>query len=316
MPVEARKNKTRHNSVRIPHCQLRWLTRVVLPAIVGIFVICSALSIGNALSGYLAAGHGTTTDVVGVDMGSTSTQTCFLSGVSGNLNKGSQSGFGCGTQGLESIARVADKVPSTGHFWLMAHGGACSNQTNQQVWDNNPVQGMATCFLTTDNVKEGTWASGDNPVKVASLNAPNNKVRRCFLSGIWGIAGAWNSSSRFAKVRKVTATDSTHSTTGWYIEANLPASADGSRARVSARCVDFPANTTITADTTPLQTTTQTHTIAPAGGIKACALMGVKGAFNVNSYSDGAVMTFPSSSSGKWMLTVTKDKTATWACAK
>ena len=315
MPLERGDNKIGYNSVRIPtNSQLRRLIRVAMPMLAGVLIVCSTVSIGHALTGYLAAGRATKTDVVGVDMGSTSTYTCFLSGVSGNLNIGAQLGFGCGTKGVESIAEVTDKVPTTGHYWLMAHGGACINNVNQQVWDDNPVQGMATCFLTADNVKENWWTHGA-PVKVAGLDAPNNKVRRCFLSGIWGIAGAWNSSNRFAKVRKVTATDSTHSTTGWYIEANLPLSADGSHPRVAARCVDFPQGTAITVDTTSLQSTTKTHTIASGGGVKACALMGIKGAFNVNSYSDGVVMNFPASATGNWTLTVTGGKTATWACA-
>jgi hypothetical protein len=315
MPLEAADIKIGHNSVRtLTNAQLRRLIRVAMPMLAGVLIVYSAVSIGHALSGYLAAGRATTTDLVGFDMGSMSASTCFLSGVSGNLNKGSEQGFGCGNQGVESTAEVSDKFPTTGHYWLIAHGGACANQVNQQVWENNPVQGMATCFLTADNVKEALWTHG-NPVKVAGLDAPNNKVRRCFLSGIWGIAGAWNSSSRFAKVRKVTATDSTHSTTGWYIEANLPMAADGSHPEVAARCVDFPQGTSITADTTSLQSTTKTHTIASGGGVKACALMGIKGAFNVNSFTDGVVMNFPASSTGNWTLTVTGGKTATWACA-
>jgi hypothetical protein len=316
MPLEAGNIKTGHNSVRTPtNSQLRRVIRIAMPMLAGVLIVCSTVSISHALSGYLASGHATTTDVVGVPMGSTSTFTCFLSGVSGNLNVGTQPGFGCGTKGLESIAEVTEKHPSTGQYWLIAHGGACISNVNLQVWDNNPVQAMGTCFPTADNVKESYWQHGA-PVKVAGLNAPNNKVRRCFLSGIWGIAGAWNSSNRFAKVRKVTATDSSHSTTGWYIEANLPMSSDDSHPRVAARCVDFPQGTDITVDTTPLQSTTKTYTIASEGGVKACALMGIKGAFNVNSYSDGVVMNFPSSATGNWTLTVTGGKTATWACAK
>jgi hypothetical protein len=226
--------------------------------------------------------------------------------------------FGCGNQGEESIAWVNDKFPPTGHYWLVAHGGACSNQVNQKVWDNNPVKAQATCFWTADGVISSEWKTGNNnlPVKLTALNAPNNKVRHCFLSGLWGVGGAWNSGSDFARVRRVTATDNTHPTTGWYIEANLPQPADGSHPRVDARCVDFPSNTNITSNTTQVLPAANTFTLTTGAGIKACALMGIKGAFDVNSFSDGVVMNFPAKIDGNWTLTVTAGKSATWACAK
>jgi hypothetical protein len=39
-------------------------------------------------------------------------------------------------------------------------------------------------------------------------------------------------------------------------------------------------------------------------------------AFNANSWNDGVLMNFPPKIDGNWSLTVTGNKSATWACAK
>jgi hypothetical protein len=297
---------------------LRRLARVTPPVLVIVILLGCAAGIAYALNGYTVYSWGTKTDTVGIDIGDESSHTCVLCGVAGNLNAGAEQGFGCGLQGEESIARVSDKVPSTGHYWLVAHGGACGNQVNQKVWDNNPVNGQATCFLIGTNVTNATWKTMNSnaPVKITGLNTGTSDVRQCFLSGLWGVAGAWNSSSNFARVRRVTATDNTHPTTGWYVEANLPKPEDGSHPRVEARCVDFPKTTVITTGTAPVITVTETYSLTSGGGIKACALTEIKGAFNVNSYTNGVTMKFPPQATGNWSLTVTAGKSAKWACAR
>src|SRR4051794_11893738 len=113
--------------------QLRRFARGVLPLLIGV-AIFGGLGVVYALvgNGFLVYSWGTTTDTVGINIGSLSDRTCFLSGVSGNLNDGAQLNFGCGNQGEESLARVSEKYPPTGSYWLVAHGGACSNQVNQK----------------------------------------------------------------------------------------------------------------------------------------------------------------------------------------
>jgi hypothetical protein len=80
--------------------------------------------------------------------------------------------------------------------------------------------------------------------------------------------------------------------------------------------VDFPKGTVITTGTAPVIPATETYTLTNGGGIKACALTGIMGAFNVNSYTDGVTMNFPAQINGNWSLTVTAGKFATWACAR
>lgn len=296
---------------------LRGLTRVALPVLVIVVALSWAVvSIGNSLNGWWATSKVSTTDTVGHNMGPTSDRTCFLSGVGGDLNKGAQPGFGCGSQGLQSIAEVGGK-PSDPDYWLMAHGGACSNQVNQLVWNNNEIKAQATCVFYTANVASGQWEHG-NAVRITGPHASNNKVRQCFLTGLYGVAGAWNSSGNFARVHKVTAseTDTEHPTTGWYIDANLPMPADGSHPRVLASCVDFPQGSVVTTGSESVSTVTKTHTLTSGTAVKACALTKVKGAFNVNNSLNGVLMKFPSSATGTWKLTISAGKEANWACVK
>jgi len=266
-----------------------------------------------ALSGWGFWAWGTTTDEDGIDISSASPQTCVLAGVAGNLNRGGE-----WANDVESMAWVGAKYPLTGTF-LYAHGGAYTDQNNQRVWDNNPVNAQATCFPS--NVRyNASWTSDDGsvspPVKITDLD-PNNR-RQCFLSGLWGISGAWSSSSRFARVVKKTSTDATHPTTGWYVEANLPSDPyDGSHARVFATCVDFPQGTGFTSSSlSAAASATNTATITSGTGIKGCALTGITGALNQNDWNDGAVMTAPSTAGGNWSLSVKNNKTVAWACAE
>ncbi len=303
-------------------CNQRRHTSVTLLVLVGVLAFYCAGSIVYALDGYMVYTWGTRTDDTGINIGSMSDRTCFLSGVTGNLSLGAQTGFACGSKGEYSVAEVTGKLPQ-GHYWLIAHGAACENQVNQKVWSNNPVNAQATCVFRTTGVINGAWSTPHwssphtgQPTKIAELLTGGPTKRQCFLSGVWGVAGSWNSSNRFARVRRVTTTDNTHPTPGWYIEANLPRASDGSNPLVRARCVDFALVTTITSGTTPVSQVTKTYTLTSGPGIKACALMGIQGAFKENSWNDGVIMHPPTNINGNWSLTVTKGKSATWACVK
>ncbi|WP_096331721.1 hypothetical protein [Nannocystis exedens] len=269
--------------------------------------------------GFVWGSWGTTSDTLGLDMGSQSTRTCFLSGVAGNLNVGARDGF---AGGRPSVAWVYDfpGVPhhNDDHYYLVAHGGAYRNQTNDLVWQNNPVNAQATCLYTTSDRQYDFWESGDGPVKIADLNSSTVVgPRHCYLSGIEGVGGAWNSSTRYARVVRRTTTDASHPTTGWYIEANLPATANGDRARVHAQCITFPSTTSFTSNTlTAGVGATNSEVLTSGSAVKACALTGISGALNVDDWADGAVMTFPATQTGNWTLTVKNGKSASWECAQ
>lgn len=256
--------------------------------------------VGN---GYWAATWATTRDMTGHDLGSATDRTCFLAGVAGNLNVGAE----YQVYDLESMASVAWRSP--GNYWLVAHGGSSTNQVNDRVWDDNPVKAQATCFWTANNVEDATWKSAPSqfpvspPVKIADVGPVG---RQCFLSGLWGLSGAWNSTSRYARVTK--------KWDGWYVESNIVL--NHGHAQVMGRCVDFPSGTIFSSKTVDADDSTVTEALTTGTGIKACALMEIQGAFNQNSWTDGALMNFPSTIDGNWTATVTKGKLARYVCAR
>lgn len=263
----------------------------------------------GALGGWTHWAFGSTTNLSGVTI--SSNMACVLAGMAGNLDRGNVFG------GVASEPSVAG--PSPVSDTLHAHGGAYTNQTNGPVFINNPVAARATCFFATTS-GAATWQSSSGTAAPKWITGLGGSNRQCFLGMVTGVDGSWSTSSRFARVVKVTATDATHPSTGWYIEGNLTDETfNGSHATIGGRCVDFPTGTAFTSG--PVYSTEGGSTTVPIGlgmgsGIKACGLTGVTGAFNVNSFTDGAMITAPSTLDGSWTITVTNGKQATWACAK
>jgi hypothetical protein len=264
------------------------------------------------VSGWAVGAWGTTTDLVGFDTGwSTSNSTCVLTRVTGNLTEG---GYWQTSTDVLSTADVGYKLNSNGNYWIIGHGGAYTNQVNQRVWENNPVMAGAVCVPYTGPA-EVTWKSQDPqygvaaPKKVAGLLS----TRRCFLTSIRSGMGAFGKSTDFARVVKVTSIDSKHPTTGWYIESNLESnSVNGQPAFVSAACIDFPS---IWAEW-GAWFGGATNTITPNGDSlpKMCGLTGLHGAWNVNSWTNGATINAPSTQGGLWSMTVSAGKSAEAIC--
>jgi len=274
--------------------------------------------VGN---GWTVWSWGTTRDVDGVDTGMDSTDTsCVLSGVSGDLSKGEEPGYGgCGTYGLPSEASTwpvfVTSIWPTDHWTLVAHGGACGTSFFGRFWYDNAVNAQATCFWKGGSI-EGYWIPEMHLAIHLLQNVPTNPERMCLLAGLRGVDRSWNNPNTYARLRKVTVTDSNHPTAGWYVESNLQTAPSGSHPLVHYMCIEFPSNHIFTSGTTPIRTTTQTIRITSGSGIKACALTGIQGAFNVNSWSDGITMNWPSTLSGDWTLTVSAGKSASWVCVR
>jgi len=266
------------------------------------------------VSGWAFGAWGTTTDLTGFDTGwSTTNSTCVLAQVTGNLTEG---GYWQIYDDL-SEASVGYRFGSNNNdYWIEGHGGSYTDQTNHRSWANNPVMAGAVCVPYTgpDPVE---WKSQEPqfgiapPKKIAGLAS----TRRCFLTGIRSGSGAFGKSTDFARVVKIKAADvdSTHPTTGWYVESNLQSNATtGVPAFVSAACIDFPsiwaewgawfgdATFTITADGDSLP--------------KMCGLTGLHGAWNVNSWTNGATIKPPSGQGGLWKMTVSAGKSAEANC--
>jgi len=279
--------------------------------------------IGN---GFTIWGWGTTQDPIGINIGPSSDRTCFLAGVAGNLNTGCQPNFCSGPYDMPSTAWVFTPYPALDHYQLVGTGGAYTNNVNQRVWYNNPVSAQATCVYASTHFDVGMViqsSASARIARIADLSAGNGTVRQCFLKGLEGTDGAWNDQGHnHAWIYKATVTDGLHPTTGWYLNfdvtAGYPAPGGpnpGAPSWAHATCVDFPGGTTITSGSVwDIGGAAQAITSGP--GVKACGLTGVQGAFNQNSWTDGALMNFPAQIDGNWSLTVTGSKTANWACAR
>lgn len=260
------------------------------------------------ISGWAAGAWGTTTDLVGLDTGwSISNSTCVLSAVLGNLCEGGYWQFGTD---MESTAALG--IDSNDHWRLFGHGGAYTNQVNARAWANNQVEAGTVCFPYQPSAS-AMWKTQPPqygvapPVKLADL-ATN---RRCFLQAIYSGEANFMDYADSMRVRKITATDSTHSTTGWYVEGTLtsdeytwvPSSATGT-------CIDFPS---IAGDWGG-SFGGATYTMTSGSGIKMCGLQGVYGAYNVNSWTDGVALNSPSAQNGNWTMTVSANKFADAEC--
>jgi hypothetical protein len=280
-------------------------------------LLCFFISMVYSLDGYAAYSWGTTTDVDGVQTEMGSDSACVLAGITGDLSRGKERpGFtllqpwiDCEyNTGYHSQARTE---MSNGKWRVIAHGAACG-----PTWWNNPVNAQATCFPFPTSV-EGSFLA------LSSYYMTELKPgRKCFLSGIIGGSKGykgWNFPDTFVRIREVTEGVGgffIESNLGWNDESGTVEQVASERPRVDYQCVDFPVDRQFTTGTIAKSLTTKTIRIASGGDVKACALTGISGAFNVDSWTDGVFMNFPSTATGNWYLTVTAGKSASWLCVR
>jgi len=268
-----------------------------------------------SLDGFSVWSWGTVSDVDGVDTGMDVAETsCVLSGLTGDLSKGEEPGKGLcwyNSYRSEAIVRMGESFT----WRVIGHGWGCQSVEEESIeWWNNPVNAQATCFLKGASLT-GYWTPDMYAFTRISELVPG---RQCFLSGVVGATGTWD--SQYSTVRIIKGEDS-HAKrslypSGWYIESNLQKSAWGSNPEIHYLCVDFPTNYQITKGTITKTQIARLVKITSGSGIKACALTEISGAFNVGSWTDGVVMTFPSTLSGDWYLSATAGKAVSWVCVK
>ncbi len=232
---------------------------------------------------------------------------CALSGIQGNFSKGESPQWD--VESLFSEAGVHNSV-------LEAHGGAYTNNNNDRVWANNSVGAKADCWDNSSAtfVAGASWggiSANYSPAKIAPLGGGN---RQCFLSHLQAADNTYNSASTYVQVKKYTTTNSTHPTTGWYIEGNLNLASGASGWPVTgALCFDFPTAQefgTYNISSSPGQFATQaTYANYTAG----CALTRIQGPFTNNSLSTG-VWVEPDPSTGMWTLHAYGGQAGTAVC--
>jgi hypothetical protein len=284
---------------------------------VGLFVAASACALDEdeaddvgmteqEVSGWGAAYWGTTTDLDGIDLGwSTTTSSCVLAMVRGDLGEGGYYQI----KDVRSAAGVSGNY-DTNRWFLYAHGGAYTDQTNSRVWANNKVNAGAVCVpYPAVDIAQFLWNSGDVPLRLAGVGTAAN--RRCFLQAIYGGGQIFTHANDYVRVRKYTTTDASHPSTGWYLEGNLKRNQyTGQPATVAATCIDFPS---IDAEWYG-GFGDATYTLTEGPRAKMCGLTTVSGAFNVNSWDDGVKITSPSTFGGNWKMTVSPGKYADFNC--
>lgn len=270
----------------------------------------------DELTGWLWHSKGTTTDTTPLSMGSSSDRTCVLRGVQGNLSLGGTQDVFIPWGDIGHPSRAAVIRTSGGNFdyKLVGHGGSHMDSNNNHTWHNNPVYAHATCFFATLNRHEDSVSSNHPTRKLADLDPANR--RQCFLSGVFGIDGSWDELTDYAMVVKVSAASSKYPTPGWYLDTNVTGIIGPVTPQTSATCVDFPEGTVFSTGWLYVEGGAQdTDVITGGPGIKGCALMEIRGAFNQNSWTDGVVIDQPSTLNGNWTITVRNNKAARWVCA-
>ncbi len=155
-----------------------------------------------------------------LDMGSTSGRTCFLTGVTGDL-EGKWKG------------------PSAG-VWVFKSGGRWKLRTRAGV--GTGVMGHAACIPTDFNQVSLVWpgnSENSNNKKVYPLSGPRSGFTQCFLTSVTGTDG-WKSPNSWAGLKKENIWENGAMTPKWTLSGNLLWEQDNTAGGgASAVCVDI-----------------------------------------------------------------------------
>lgn len=193
-----------------------------------------------------------------LDLGTSTSRTCFLQGVTGELNGQ--------WQGARAESRV---YMSGGRWWLRTRAGIGSG-----------VMGHATCINTSANRRFLVW-TGDNAEGPHNRWLKKNQVNadtQCFLSEVHGTDG-WKSSSSFVRVRRQTIYGDGAPYSSWVIGGNLLWEQDNTAGGgATAVCVDVPQQNIGSYSWQSYQSAGATAYVTPeAGGV--CGIQILSGNF-------------------------------------
>jgi len=211
------------------------------------------------------------------DLGSSATQTCFLSGVLGNLHDRASS---------IGEASVSVRPNASGHYILSVHPTA-----------GKPLRVFTRCVaLTAGRTKEVDWNSSMHAASVVAQVIPN---RHCFLTSISSRGGFGNATDH-VKIRS----------NGFYYYL------DGSgEVSATAQCLDFAGADPEASWQAGNPGTRHDALTGPGPFGKSCFLTTVAGMFASNSYSDGVYVSYDSTDKRFYMNT-TNGKLARSICVK
>ena len=234
-----------------------------------------------------------TTNAAPYDLMSDANRTCFLSGVAGDLNSGDE-----WHDGERAAVRV---YRDGGRYWIESDSGRWDDGTKA----GNKVKIHATCIGTVKNRIEGYWRS-DDPPKLLGAVTPQ---RQCFLSGVFGAGGTWIHDSDEVRVKKIDG--------NWYLTGTVPRSdVHGNHAGASAVCVDLPEGTTVETYALPAGSFPATIPVGYDDNGRGCGLTGIRGKFNVSSWTNGVMLDWPSPAPGDWTFTASPYKMGFATCVE
>jgi len=212
-----------------------------------------------------------------------STNTCFLSGVAGNL-----------TSSPGSIARAEVVQGSNGHWWLRARGAPGSHHA---------VEMHATCVGVGGNRPVATIDFGSGS-SAPTVIAPATPSRRCLLTGVWG----GSASGRLGYFDEYIALDPDGIHTNWQLDVEV-FGPDPSVTGASAICFDLPAGAhevvpalvELDVDNDVYKQYLQLETTSPV----SCGLIHLDGCFaDGRCGSESALIDPAPAGGGFWTLTV------------
>jgi hypothetical protein len=242
-----------------------------------------------------------TTDGTPLDIGDANVQTCFLTGVTGDLDSGSDSGPAPPMPNAVSSGRAfAGAYISGGHYRVAAWGGSyASGNANNAVGAAVACIGIGTPITSK---MEATWVSG-GPDAFIAPNAPN---RYCFLESVEGSAGIWSDIYAGATVQA----EFVNGGVGWFVTGTAHTNPwNQSHARASGVCVDLPPRTHyasfgLTGPSAPNQ-------FVDSGNGMLCALTHIQGPWD-GGPADGAILAL--NPGFAWTLNLSSGETVWGTC--
>jgi|GEM_PF-2994654 hypothetical protein len=297
--------------------RLSFAASIAVAATVLVPVTASALAIdGGATTSY--DWHGT--GIRAFKLGPVGQQTCFLSGISGELyGDGRTPTNGSSLSNVHALDASAEIVPQAGFWNLVLKAGT-----------GNGVRATATCISVTANRYSIAWRDNQPPVHIAA--APN---RHCFLTGVWatsGFGGPWLGRTEDPHISlRQTAPNGPFLLDG-VLTKYWP---DLNFGGATVHCVDFVATShwsfTLRGPSNDSYSATKTITLrdnfpkgapVPIGDV-GCFLTGIAGVWtSANAWHppyplglyDGVFLTRDATVSPNWTLTASNDREGTVQC--
>jgi hypothetical protein len=248
----------------------------------------TTVSAAAALNTGLGVWSWGTVDGKEYDIGSADSQTCFLSGVAGDLDSGYP----------DYKNAFAGVRVENGHYMLQAFGGTVPGASfSDPVPANKAVNIHVSCTGIKSDIRSLQVLMNNKPYWLGAVTP----ARRCFLESVTGGHKTWSDVSDYVSVW--------NDGKNWFLQG---LSHNNTFAFASAVCLDFPAGST---DQEGGFGQGKGGVITSTPGYDTvCGLTGFTGAFTANSWTDGVMIDWPKTANDEWTLTASPLKSGNYHC--